>query len=195
MLSGQACNHFDPSVLQFVGVLELVDQHMFKARSVVQADRVVVTQQLIRAQHQLAKVHHTFALALVFVELVDVDFAAGFIVPHIHIFGTHSIFFATRNEPLQLLGWKTLIVDIVLFAQSLDGRQLVLGVQNLESLRQVGHFVMGSQKPVAQAMKSANPHAPHIDGQHGLQPEHHLFGRLVGKGHRQHPARCHLGSL
>jgi hypothetical protein len=106
-----------------------------------------------------------------------------------------SVFFATGNEPLQLLGWKTLIVDTVLFAQTLDGRQLILRVQNLESLWQIGHFVMGPQKPVAQAMKCADPHAPNIDGQHSLKPKHHLFGGLVGEGHRQNSTRSHLGGL
>ena len=168
MLCRQACNHFDPCVLQLVGVLKLVNQHMLKTRAVVQTDRIVVTQQLIGAQHQLTKVHHALALALVFVELVDVNFAAGFIVAHIHIFGAQSVFFATGNEPLQLLGWKTLIVYAVLFAQTLNGRQLVLRVQNLKSLWQIGHFVMGPQKPVAQAMKCANPHAPDIHWQHSL---------------------------
>ena len=45
MLSGQASNHLDPGVLQLVGVLKLIDQYMLEARSVVQADGVVVAQQ------------------------------------------------------------------------------------------------------------------------------------------------------
>ena len=116
---------------------------MLKTRAVVQTNGIVIAQQFIRTQHQLAKVNHTFALALVFVELVNFNFAARFIVSHVNIFRSQAILFAARNEPLQLFGWKTLIVDMVLFAQALDGRQLVLGVQNLERLRQVGHLVMG----------------------------------------------------
>ena len=143
MLGGQACNHFDPGILQLVGVLKLIDQHMLKARAVMQSDGLVVAQQFKRAQHQLAKVHHAFALALVFVQLVDLHFAAGFVVAHIDVFGAQSIFFASCNEPLQLLGRKALVVHAMLFAKTLDGRQLVLRVQNLEGLWQVGHFVMG----------------------------------------------------
>ena len=195
MFRWQACNHLDPGVLQLVGVLKLINEHMLEARSVVQANGVVVAQQFKRTQHQLAKVDHTFSLALVFVELVDLHFATRFIVAHIDVFGTQTVFFATRNEPLQLLGGKSLVIDLVLFAQALDGRQLVLRVQNLEGLRQVGHFVMGPQKSVAQAVKGANPHAPNIDRQHGLQAEHHFFGGFVGEGDCHHAARPHLGSL
>ena len=83
----------------------------------------------------------------------------------------------------------------MLFAQSLDGRQLVLGVEYLKGLRQIGHLVMCAQEPIAQAMEGANPHAPHIHGQHGLQANQHFLGGLVGKGDGQNTARPHLGSL
>ena len=78
----------------------------------------------------------------------DVFFAGtslqhGSLIAHRHIAGALSVFFATRNEPLQLLGWKALVVHAMLFAKTLDGRQLVLRVQNLEGLGQVGHLVMG----------------------------------------------------
>ena len=49
--------------LDAVGVLELVDQHVAEAVLVVLAQRVVVAQQFIRAQHQLGKVDHAFPLA------------------------------------------------------------------------------------------------------------------------------------
>ena len=44
VLGRQACNHFDPSVLQLVGVLKLIDQHMLETCTVVQSDGVVVAQ-------------------------------------------------------------------------------------------------------------------------------------------------------
>ena len=68
--------HLDPRVLQFVGVLKLVDQDVPKAALVMLADRHMVAQQFIRAQHQLAKIDHPFTLALVFIKLVDLDFFA-----------------------------------------------------------------------------------------------------------------------
>ena len=108
---------------------------MLEARPVMRANRFVVTQKLIRTQHQLAKIHHPFALALFFVERIQLDFFAGFIVSDHHILRATALFFAPRNEVLHLFGRETLFIDIELFAQALDGRQLVLCVQNLKGLR------------------------------------------------------------
>jgi hypothetical protein len=109
-----AREHLDPGVLQLVGVLELVDQDVAKAPLVVLADRVVVAQQLIAAQHQLAEIHHAFALALVFVELVDLDLLARFLVARLDPMGAQAVLLAARYEPLDLLGPETLVVDVEL---------------------------------------------------------------------------------
>ena len=104
-------------------------------------------------------------------------------------------FFATANEPLQLLGWKALFVHIELFHQALDRRELVLRVQNLKALRQIRHFVMRPQEAVAQAMKGANPHAAHVHRQHARQAREHLFGRLIGKSDGHYTAGRDLPGL
>ena len=186
---------FDPGVLQAVGVLKFVNQHMAKAALVVLAQGVVVAQQLKAAQHQLTEIDHAFALALVFIELVYLHFLACIGVARLHVGRAQTVFFAGRDEPLGLLGWKALVIHRKLLVQPLDGRELVLGVQDLKRLGQVGQLPMGAQKSIAQAMEGANPHAPHIHRQHGRQTGQHLFGRLVGEGHRQHPGRCALPAL
>ena len=132
----------EPGVLQLVGVLKLIDQHVLKPALVVLADGVVVAQQFVRAQHQLAKVHHAFALALFFVQLVDLDLLARIAVMRGHIAGAHAFFLAVGNEVGQLLGRKTLVVHVVLLAQALDGRELVLRVEDLERLRQACRLVV-----------------------------------------------------
>jgi hypothetical protein len=68
---------FDPCVLQFVGVLELVNQDVTKAPAVMFTDGVVIAQKFIRAQHQLAKINHALALALGFVEFIQLYFFTG----------------------------------------------------------------------------------------------------------------------
>jgi hypothetical protein len=78
-LARQAGDHLDPRVLQPVGVLELVDQDVAETALVVLAHRVVVAQQLVAAQHQLAEIHHAFALALVFVQLRRSRPSCGFL--------------------------------------------------------------------------------------------------------------------
>ena len=183
-----AGKHLHPGVLQLVGVLELVNQDMAKAALVMRADVGMVAQQLVAAQHQLTKIHHAFALALFFVQLVQVDLAPGLGIAQFHVLRAQAVFFATGDEPHEFFGRQLVFIDTHLFAQALDRTQLVLGVQNLEGLRQVGRLVVGAQKTVAQAVEGADPHGAHVDRQHGRQARHHLFGRLVGEGHRQHAA-------
>ena len=184
-----------PGVLQLVGVLKLIDQDVPEPLLVVGADVVVVAQQLEAAQQQLGKVHHAFALALVFVQLVQLHFFAGVVVAHHHVAGALAVVFAGGKKPAQLLGRKAFFVHRKLFAQPLDGRQLVLRVQNLEGLRQVGGFPVRPQQPVAQAVEGTHPHAAHVHRQHGLQAGQHFLGGLVGKGDGQQPARPHLAGL
>ena len=114
---------------------------------------------------------------------------------HGHVFGALAVLFAGSDKPHQLLGWKAFVVHIELLAQTLDGRQLILRVQDLKALRQVGHLVVRPQKTVAQAMESAYPHAAHIHRQHAGQAQHHLFGGFVGKRHRQHAPGSDLAGL
>ena len=54
---------------------------------------------------------------------------------------------------------------------------------------------MRAQESVAQAVKSANPHTPHIDRQHGAKPRHHFLGGLVGEGDGHYAGGRHLPGL
>jgi hypothetical protein len=108
---------------------------------------------------------------------------AVFLGAHLDVAGAQAVFLAAGDEPLRLLGREALVVDVVLLHQPLDGRQLVLRVQDLEALRQVGQLVVRAQEAVAQAVEGADPHAAHVDGQHRRQPRHHFLGGLVGEGH------------
>ena len=175
--------------------MKLVDQNVAETPLVVLADRVVVAQHLVAAQHQLTKIHHALALALLFIELVNRHLAPGLFVLQLNLMGAQAVFLAAANKPLHLLLREALIVQRELLVQALDGRELVLRVENLKTLRQVGSFGMGAQKPVAQAVEGAYPHAAHIERQHGRQARHHLACGLVGEGHRQHPAGRDLPGL
>ena len=159
------------------------------------AHGIVITQQLVGAQHQLAKIHHAFALALVFIQLIDLDLLAAVRIMRRHIAGAHAFFFAVGNEVRQLLGRKALIVDIELLAKPLDGRELILRVENLECLRQPRQFVMCAQKAIAQSVERTNPHAAHIHGQHRRETRNHFLGGLIGKGYRQNAARRGIAVL
>ena len=197
--AGLAGEHLDPGVLQLVGVLKLVDQDMAKAPLVMLAHRGVVAQQLVGAQHQLAKIDHAFALALVFVDLVQLDLLFQrrvwrAVLTH-HVLSAQAVLLAAGDEILQLLGRVAFLVDVELLAQALDGRELVLRVQDLKALRQIRHLEMRAQKTVAQAVEGANPHAAHVQRQHRAQTRQHLLGGLVGEGNSQQPAGRDLAGL
>ena len=183
-----AGEHLDPGVLQLVRVLELIDQDVAEAPLVMLADRVVVAQHLEAAQHQFAEVDHALALALVFVKLVDLDLLARLFIAHRDHVRTQALFLVAADEPLHLLGRKALVVDAELLVQALDGRELVLRVEDLEGRRQVGQLAVRAQEAVAQAVESADPHAAHVERQHAGQARHHLARGLVGEGDRQHAA-------
>src|SRR5690606_3987271 len=69
---------------------------------------------------------------------------------------------------------------------ALYGSQLVGAIENLEGLREPGIAIVRPQQTVAQAMKSADPHAARVDRQQGGQAREHFTRRLVGKsnGHQ-----------
>ena len=58
-----ACHEFEPGVLQFVGVLELVDENVVEAVLVVLAQDFVALQHFVTAEHKLGEINHAFALA------------------------------------------------------------------------------------------------------------------------------------
>ena len=124
--------HFDPGVLQFVGILKLIDQNMPKAPLVMLAHSCIVPEQLITAQHEFTKIDHALALALLFIKRINLNFFAHVLVANRYVLCTLAFFFTTCDEVHQLLGRKTLVVNVELLAQTLDAGQLVLCVQNLE---------------------------------------------------------------
>ena len=184
--------HLQPAVLQAIGVLEFVDQHVREAPLVVLAQRVVVAQQLVAAQHQLGEVDHALALALVFVGLVDLDHLARLRVVRLDVARALALFLVAGDEPAHLLGHETLFVEVHRLDHALDRRHLIGAVEDLERLRQRRQLPVRTQEAVAQTVEGADPHAAHVDRQHRGQPRQHLLGRLVGEGHRQHATRRHL---
>ena len=120
-----AGEHLQPRVLQPVGVLELVDQHVAEAALVVLAQRVVVAHQLVGAQHQLGEVDHAFALALLFVGLVDLHQLARLLVADLHVARALAVFLGAGDEPGHLLGHEALFVEVHRLDDALDGRELV----------------------------------------------------------------------
>ena len=186
--AGRGCKHLQPGVLQPVGVLELVDQHVREAALVMLAQRIVVAQQLEGAQHQLGEVDHALALALGLVGLVDLDQLARVLVVHLDVARAQPVFLGAGDEPGHRLGHEALFVEVHRLDDALDRRELVGAVEDLEALRQTGELPVRAQEAVAQAVEGADPHAAHGHRQHRRQAREHLLGRLVREGHRHHAA-------
>ncbi len=184
-----AGEHLEPRILQFVGVLKLVDQNVAETRLIVRAQRRVERQQFEAAQQQFREVHHAFALALLVVRLVQFDELAVEVVGGVDILRTQALLLRVVDEVLKVLGRILLVVDFQPFHQPLDGRKLVGRVENLEGLRQAGIAVMRAQHPVAQGVEGADPHAARIDRQQRGQARHHFARGLVRKRDGEHGRR------
>ncbi len=133
MLAG---HQLQPLVLQIVGILEFVDQDVPEARLVMLAQRLVARQQFIGAQQQFGEIDHAFALALLVVQLVQLDEAAVVVVVGLDLMRAQALVLGAVDEIHQVAGRIFFIVDIVGLQQALDDRQLILRVQDLEGLRQ-----------------------------------------------------------
>ncbi len=185
----------EPRVLQLVRVLELVDQDVAEAVLVVLPQDLVAVEQLVAAQQQLGEVDHALAIALCVVECVELDEAAVVVVVDLDVLRPQARLLRTVDEQLQIARRIALVVDVVRLQQPLDRAQLVSRVEDLEGGRQAGIAVMRAQHPVAQAVKGADPHAAHVDRQHGGEPRQHFLRGLVGEGDRQHALRRDLSGL
>ena len=184
--------HAQPLVLQRVRVLEFVDEQMREAPAVVLAQAFVAGQQLVAAQQQLGEVDDAFALAHRVVQRVVLDLPARQFVGGLDHVRPQALVLGAGDEPLQLPRRIAVVVEVVRAVHPLDQRQLVLRVEDLEELRQVGVAVMRAQHPVAQAVERAHPHAARIDRRQRRQAEHHLLRRLVGERDREDRQRTGL---
>ena len=132
-----AGEELQPPVLQDVRVLELVDEKMREAAPVVLAEAVVLREQLVAAQQELGEIDHAFALAHRVVERVVLDLAPRELVAGLDLVRAQALLLGAGDEVLQLPRREALVVDVVRLVQTLDQRQLVLRVHDLEELRQV----------------------------------------------------------
>jgi hypothetical protein len=155
----------------------------------------IARQQLVAAQQQLREVHHALPGALFVVGGVELLHAPRDLVVRLDLRRAQAFLLVGRDEPLHLPGRVALLVDVEALEQPLDERELVLGVEDLEELREPRLAVVCAQQPVAQAVKGADPHAAGVDRQHRRDARQHFLRRLVGEGDRDEAARAHLPGL
>ena len=109
-----------PTVLQRVGVLELVHQNVLETLLVMLAQRRIALQQFVAAQQQLGKIHHPFALALRIVLGENLHLAPRVRIVGLHFMRAQPLLFAGADEALHLARRIFLVVDIHRLHQALD---------------------------------------------------------------------------
>ena len=178
-----------PGILQAVGVLKLIDENMSEALLIVVTQGLVALQHFVGAQQQFGKVDHPFALALRIVFGIKLNAAPGVVIISLSLRGAYALLLVCIDKTRQFSRRELDIIHIEVLQQALDSRELIGRVENLEQRRQTGITVMCSQQPVAQPVKSADPHAAYIDRQHRGQARQHFLRRLVGESHGENTVR------
>ncbi len=181
-----AGQHAQPGVLHSVSVLELIDQDMAEAALIVVQQAGIVQPQLVGAQQDFSKVHHAAALTGLFIGGIDREHGAGELVTVVlYVGGAQTFVFLCVDVPLHLAWGPFVLVNAQRLAQTLDQPKLVITVQDLEVLRQIGFTPVLAQQPVRQAMESADPHTADRALQQLFDTAAHFAGGLVGKCHGQ----------
>ena len=127
-----AGNQFQPCVLQFIGVLELVDQNVIEAVLVVLAQDFVVLQHFVTAEHQLGEIDHAFALADFVVFGVALNHAACVRIGRAQDGSAQAGFFLRIDKALQRTRRDDFFGDVEAFEQAFDQGKLVAAVEDLE---------------------------------------------------------------
>ena len=126
----------DPRVLDRIGVLELIHQHVTEAGAIMPQYFRLVAPQLEGAQQQFGKVDHPGAGAGLLVLLVQSDqLQLRRIVAAGDLLRTPAFVLVLVDEVLQLARHPAGLVQVLRLQQFFDQPQLVLGVQDLKALR------------------------------------------------------------
>ena len=182
--------HPQPGVLQFVGVLEFVDQDVLKPVAVMRLNLRVVATQLMRTQQQFGEVDQIGAPAGVFIDTIDLNQRSPRpVTVVVEIAGAQPFFLARVDEPSDLLGHPLVFGQIHALDQPLDQALLIVGIQNLKVRPEAGFLGVQSQHAMGDAVEGPHPHGPRRKPHQRLDARTHLLGCLVGKGHRKNRQR------
>jgi hypothetical protein len=178
-----------------VGILEFIHQQVVKAPRVTLARRRILIQQAHRPQQQVVKVIGIVALQQLVItriypphDLVAVTARGKFIRPDHRILGV-------GDGGVDRLRAVLLLVQVQFFQHPPHQRQLVVGVHDHKTGGHRQQGCLAAQDARADGVEGAQPHPLGLAAQQPFQPRAHLFGRLVGEGHRYdrerlHPARA-----
>src|ERR1700742_3755945 len=186
----RARQQHEPLVLNGVGVLELVHQHVPEAVLVVLQQRGVVAPQLIGAQQQFGEVHNAGALTGLFIGLVDLDqLTPGRIAVVLDVFRPVAFVLLGVDEPEYFARNPAGLIQVERLQYFAQHARLIFGIQNLETLRQPDFAPMNTQKTMRKPVKSSEPHGAARQSQQRLDAPAHLGCCLVGEGDGKNAVR------
>jgi hypothetical protein len=100
-----------------------------------------------------------------------------------------ALIFLSIDEPKDFTRYPSRLVEIERFQHLAQHPRLVLGVQDLEALRQTRLAPMDSQQSMRQSMEGSQPHGTARQSQQGLDAAAHFRRGLVGKRYRENAVR------
>jgi hypothetical protein len=140
----------------------------------------------VRAQQQFGKVYGARTLASLFISAVNLyHLPLEIVVTIVHVLRTSALVFLLVNKPLRLAWRPFRFVEIELAHDPFHQPLLVVGIEDLETLRQTDILPVSAQQAVRQPMECPDPHCPHGLSEQRFDTLLHLARRLIGEGNRQ----------
>ncbi len=157
-------------VLNGVGVLEFIHQHMLEPLAVMRQQVRVVAPQFIGAQQQFAEIHQPATLAFLLVDGVDALVLALDRIVAGQIGRALAFVLAAVDETGGLRRWPFFLVQIQAAQHPFHQSGLIVAVENLEGARQPGFLPVLAQQAVGDAVKGADPQARPAAGPSAPRP-------------------------
>ena len=146
----------------------------------------------MRTQQQFGEIHQPGAVATFLVQQVGAAQGVGpRVIAWLDMLGAAAFVLLRIDPPGDLARRETAFVQFHLLHHALDQAQLVVGIQHLETFRQLGLLPMHAQETMGQPMESANPHATAAIAQLRIGAVAHFAGCLVGEGDREDAVHRH----
>ena len=179
-----------PFILDGVGILKFIHQHVTEARAVVLEKRGIFLPDLVRTQQQLGEINDAAPPASLLVGVINLDqLAACRIAVILQVLGPQTLVFLRVDEPQDFTRDPAGLVEFERLQNLAQQACLILRVENLEALRQAGLAPMQPQQPVGETVEGAYPERPAGVPEQPLDTAAHFRGGLVGEGDREDAVR------
>ena len=185
-------------ILEMVGVLVFVDQHIAELALVVFPGRFVTLQQANRVQNDVIEVQCIGILQLFGVKFIYFTNTDSTPVPVVlrllrELFRSHHLILGRGHDRQDLPDGKCFLIQAQILQNRLDDALAVIGIVDGEIPGEAQLVNVPAQDTHTGRVEGGCPDIPGLLPQHPLQTLLQLIGSLVGKGDGQHlPWSCRL---